>query len=580
MLRVLCIFLLCFTVSLAEPLTLSNDRWSVVVDPETLAVQAFPKGGQSFTISAPVHDNARPDQVQQHQSGVKWRTNQGREWTFQLEGKRLLVTVRSQSIGSLTWPVLTGESHAYLLPFFEGSYVPSDDPYWTKFLTERGPIETTSGLSMPFWGVERDQATITYIVVNPFNNQLSFKNHQGRLGLRLRHEFTSNWKEKSFALEVHLGERSPVTPSHCYRQFLKERGEFKSLVTKIEETPEVEKLLGAAHVYLWDATTVSAHDVVDWLQLARELQTAGLGEEIPEAVLAQGRAYPYQKRQLVEILEDLVGQPGFTSRALRPRADWGDGFSTKLVNRLAEAGLDRLWLGLDDWRAAERHPAALERALEVGYLVAPYDSYHSIHEPGAPDSWPTAQFDQHLYETGPIVGPDGRKSPGFKGKGYHLSPLAAQPYVEARVEGIQGSLSVPFNSWFLDCDAYGELFDDFSPRHRLGGSGPAPRQEIAFLPGKLLAPRSPLPLCEASSPQANLSPLLLRPPLSTSTLPTGLSRFPGHHSSLGVGQLELGARPETPLTMGSGQSDDPQVVLERPAIHRRLCGGTCFRRSK
>ncbi len=31
---------------------------------------------------------------------------------------------------------------------------------------------------------------------------------------------------------------------------------------------------------------------------------------------------------------------------------------------------------------------------------------------------------------------------------------------------------------------------------------------------------------------------------------------------------------------GSGQSDDPQVVLERPAIHRRLCGGTCFRRSK
>ncbi len=51
---------------------------------------------------------------------------------------------------------------------------------------------------------------------------------------------------------------------------------------------------------------------------------------------------------------------------------------------------------------------------------------------------------------------------------------------------------------------------------------------------------------------------------------------PGHQ----VLCRHLGARPETPLTMGSGQSDDPQVVLERPAIHRRLCGGTCFRRSK
>ena len=70
-----------------------------------------------------------------------------------------------------------------------------------------------------------------------------------------------------------------------------------------------------------------------------------------------------------------------------------------------------------------------------------------------------------LYETGGIVNADGTKNRGFKKKGYHLSPLAAQPYVEARVDGIVAQMPTDFNSWFIDCDAYGELFDDYSASH-------------------------------------------------------------------------------------------------------------------
>lgn len=52
---------------------------------------------------------------------------------------------------------------------------------------------------------------------------------------------------------------------------------------------------------------------------------------------------------------------------------------------------------------------------------------------------------------------------GFKQKGYILSPLAARPYVEKRVSDLMRQFQC--NSWFIDCDAFGELFDDYSPLH-------------------------------------------------------------------------------------------------------------------
>ena len=144
---------------------------------------------------------------------------------------------------------------------------------------------------------------------------------------------------------------------------------------------------------------------------------------------------------------------------------WGDGPSVKLLDRFAENGLHRLWLGVDSWQDGFRHPTAVAKARELGYLIGPYDSYHSIHHPNEKDTWETAQFDLSLYETGGIVNADGTKNRGFKKKGYHLSPLVAQPYVEDRVNGIVAQMPTDFNTWFIDCDAYGQLFDDYSPAH-------------------------------------------------------------------------------------------------------------------
>ena len=113
-----------------------------------------------------------------------------------------------------------------------------------------------------------------------------------------------------------------------------------------------------------------------------------------------------------------------------------------------------------------RHPTAVAKAKELGYLVGPYDSYHSIHHPDEQETWETAQFDLSLYESGVrLLMRMARRIEGFKKKGYHLSPLVAQPYVENRVNGIVEQMPSDFNTWFIDCDAYGELFDDYSALH-------------------------------------------------------------------------------------------------------------------
>ena len=96
-------------------------------------------------------------------------------------------------------------------------------------------------------------------------------------------------------------------------------------------------------------------------------------------------------------------------------------------------------------------------------MIGPYDSFNSIHRPGEPDTWETAQFDLALYETGAIIKVDGTKKHGFKKKGFVLSPDAARPYVERRVTHLMGQFHA--NSWFIDCDGFGDYFDDYSPLH-------------------------------------------------------------------------------------------------------------------
>ena len=506
----------------ADEFVLDSDVWTIRVSPTTLEVVATPRGHSDVTIAAAQAELGPVAHQRVDGARATWSLpDVGMTVTMELTGDALTADFVSDRFGEFEWPRVPGElAHGWILPLHEGNYVPADHAGWQRFLGERGRTDTTEGLSMPFWGLDCGDYTLTYIATNELNNAYWFAERDGRLALRFAHEFTRNWDRKEYGLTVLLGGPSPIEPARKYREWLIDRGEFVSMREKIERTPEAAKLLGAAHIYLWGDALLTRHDVRDWPAFVRALRassspplarlvsrlsedaTAALGDIEADSIVFKylkitltdgisealrdpayydqaawsGIELPDQAIQLLATDRATLGEPDIyrlnglllgaaLPKVLLPPETWGDGVSTKMVDRFVADGFDRLWLGLDSWQGGFRHPAAIERAQDAGYLIGPYDSFHSIHDPDEEDTWETAQFSRELYETGGIVRADGSYKRGFKQKGYNLSPTAARPHVERRVNRIVDLMRRPYNSWFVDCDAYGELFDDYSELH-------------------------------------------------------------------------------------------------------------------
>lgn len=285
----------------------------------------------------------------------------------------------------------------------------------------------------------------------------------------------------------------PLAIARVFRQWRSSSDELgvvprpKSLRAKIDERPEVARLLGASHFYLWGNARFSRHDVRRdrWCAFAKAIVQApgksplgrlhaSFSDEVREAtqqLAASEWPEQWRTRQVAGAIDAALGGPapdelvqalrGFDG--VRPPATWGDGISQSMLDSLQDAGVDRAVLLTSDlYRDGIRADVA-EQARRLGYLFGPYDSYHSVHRPGSPAdaTWETAQFDHEAFEQGRVIGADGVGNSGFKGRGFHFAPAAAWPYVQERVGGM--CAAAPFSTWFVDCDATGQCFEDYRP---------------------------------------------------------------------------------------------------------------------
>ena len=491
--------LLLFLIGLscfAKEVALTNSSCRVIFNPSTLEVRLQPKGREMILLSAGQEKLGPAEKIEQLGHGVGWILPERKiKVTTVLEGEELTIGFKSEKDGTLKWPVAEpgAAAKAWILPMFEGVYVPSDDARWLAYLTNAGALNTTADLGLPFWGWDFGSFTVSIILTNQFNNEIQFSAPAGLLQATFSHEFTTNNPVKQFGYVIRLGTNSPIAPAQAYRAWLQQRGEFVSLKEKIQKIPATERLLGAAHIYLWGEELITMDDVIDWKGFAHALKEQGSGAKYgtqlkPEAkkfldeVIAAQWPDRYMKGQVMEDLNRVLALPEFLHHEdefiaafpgmLAPKTNWGNGVSPKMVRQLAAAGFDRLWLGAGSWDGFVSRPETVAVAKEKGFLMGPYDSYDSVHRPGAADTWQTAQFDQKLFDTGGIVQANGRVRNGFKQMGHTLSPRAARPYLEKRVDGLMKSFHP--NSWFMDCDGFGDFFDDYSPDH------PATQQSDAF----------------------------------------------------------------------------------------------------
>ncbi|TSD90433.1 hypothetical protein FFK22_002025 [Mycobacterium sp. KBS0706] len=496
------------------PVVLAAPAGEFRIDPATLAVSFRPAGGDEAALAAPATD---PGQVTDR-TGRGWHLATGGDaFTIEamIEGEALRVSIRSARPTTLPWPQTADPAAitAYAMPFGEGSYIPADDPAWLDWLTRRyEPASLTEQLSMPFWTELRAGRSITWLVETPFNTWFAVVEDAGRTRPVLAHEFTRLAPGAPYVVRIIPGPADPLAGARIYRAWLQATGGFVSLTEKIAALPDVARLGGAPHIYLWGKGPLKPEDVLQWRAFVRLMQQkrddpGHLAGRLWQAFDAEGRqafkdafkdaagvggfVSAYSRAALTRAVNDALRRaipmapvdplPGGHDPAaeaawaagplrnaltgafgplLAPPERWGGGLSLDTVAALQQDGLTRAWLGVEDWRDALWHRQAVAAAKAAGYLIGAYDSYGSAHPPDLPETWPTAQMGVDLAAAG-YVDRNGKTITGFGGRGVYVSAAAAEPYAKRRIAAVAKAAGL--DSLFLDVDAIGLVFDDYTP---------------------------------------------------------------------------------------------------------------------
>lgn len=445
---------------------------------------------QGVTLST-AGERINVDPSQRDGSGVSWRLPDRKlVCVAAADGDTLQMTFMPDTgaITTLKFPVVTGEKTqvAYVLPLWEGKYIPAADKDFISKLA--GDPEDLIGWSLPVMGVEYAESMATYLFPDPSSTSFAFSGENQQLGAAFEHKFTRLSPGTPYVVRLSLAKKtSLLEPALRWRAWTKAHGQFVSLSEKAAKLADVHKLAGAAHVYLWGADRFSRYDVKNWKSFAAALLKAAEGSSGSKVVqamdkdtrealekIASGEVDAYATGLIATAISDVLKTKEQAARFasdyaehVKPREDWGDGVSAKFVRTLKSAGLDRLWLGVDGATNLARHPEAIAAGKGAGFLIGHYDSFESIHLTGEKETWETAQFPPELIpdpEALAVRRENGKPRRGFQQKGFALSSTASRTAVEARVRRDMAATH-GVNSVFIDCDAFGQVYDDYSPAH-------------------------------------------------------------------------------------------------------------------
>lgn len=379
-------------------------------------------------------------------------------------------------------------------------------------------MKVIKALSMQFFAVDKSEYSLVYIIKNPYNSEIVF-NSENDIEFTFNHEFPAINEEKEYGFRIYLTKKNPVDVAKTYKNYLIEQGDFKSLADKAEENSNIKKLYDAPHAYFWDRTVISEENI-EWEKLRDsfperlrlwiqgllttkvedgsdlssafdDLNNLGYVDKYTESRIIKGLSAVMQLKEFYnpEIFTETDQETqGLLNRGIEnlnpvelidlnkrllksvfgnvvdPIEKWAGANTVDVIKDMKDSGLENMWIGLDDLQEGFIKPDLVKEADDLGYLIGTYDSYHSIHEPGK-EKWETAKFkDTSLYENATVTNKDGNKIEGFQGEGRKLNPTLAMPSVEEKITSILDT-GLAFNSWFLDTDGTGEIYDHYSPEH-------------------------------------------------------------------------------------------------------------------
>lgn len=382
-----------------EVIELSSKAGKFSIDPATLAVSLTPTdSSEKIELT---HGNPF-DEVK----NLKISTNDA-YWDYPTLKIHVKITIDDQGLRFLfttdktqdfQWPTagLSQQATALIIPNGEGLYIPNHDWFWLKEFKKYPDLT----LSMPFWAIEYEKYIINTIMADhDTDTDSQVKQKNGQLYLTNTHHFKKRDHFPTYEIFIHSLKNSPISPALDYRHLLIEKNKFVSLKQKILENANVNKLLGAFHVWVW-----------------------------------------------------------------------GDGKNIEMLHKFDELGIKHLWIGYD----ATPIPGGdnvdklyVQTAKNMGYLIAPYDSFDNAQNPKTSDSI-TSNWPNHLWPDACIRYPNGSILTGFGNRGCYLSAEALR-LRESKEKNIEQHINritnKGDNSLFLDCDAAPPLYEDYSKQH-------------------------------------------------------------------------------------------------------------------
>lgn len=483
--------------------------------PETFSITMDEAGG---LVASQPGDSKTVAELTSGDGTMSWRYPEEAvavELTQQVDYLDVLIRYEgpSDTEASFAWPTVSGDD--YTLPIGEGKRFSADDPVWTDYLGGQ-TWEIIESFSMSFAAAGKGDKALVYIFPENFNNEIVFT-EGGALGFTVRHTWPSINQDKTYRVRVYVTENDPVSIAKVYKSYAEEIAGIKTLEEKAANNPNIEKLYGAPHIYLFDSTVISEEDVhwevfrenldtapMEWIRsfAADKLEDSAGFLSVLEEIRGQDYVGAYQKQVITQGLSQMLMLPGFfnmevftqsddrmasllvlsrnftrteeiqlnkyaldvnLSGVFQPVETWADSRTVNLLRDMKDSGIEQAWIGLNDWEQAFSKPELVDTTVGNGWLIGPYDSYHSVHEPGK-EEWATAAFPAEVYNDYAIQNKDGSYVGGFQAVGRKSNPTLSLPYVRERVSGILQN-GAAFNSWFVDCDATGEIYDDYTPAH-------------------------------------------------------------------------------------------------------------------
>ncbi|MDB5101196.1 MAG: hypothetical protein JWM80_5617 [Cyanobacteria bacterium RYN_339] len=236
------------------------DHRPLELDPATMAMRLR---GPDVVISRAIPGGQRDVEglkASADHASWRWPKREDMGVDVAIDHGRVRVRFSCQGQTQLCWPVVEHPG-TVLAPLGEGLRLDLKQPFWRKALTDVN-FDIGEGLTAPFFGVETPGGTLSYLFADVPRTEMEFHEEGDHLDVRVWRRWTLRMlvpEPPAYEVWIVPGKADPLAPALAFRQLEQERGRLVPLSAKIKTQPNVGKLQGAIHAYMWgDGRTAKA----------------------------------------------------------------------------------------------------------------------------------------------------------------------------------------------------------------------------------------------------------------------------------------------------------------------------------